>query len=105
MMQVRKILFPIVFCQTASALASSVKEMAQRFNASVIVLNASIRCRNMHMGQRLKPPVIQIRARSCSLRLSWSYAMNKSGPWKSSRTSFSQAHITRRGSSTAIRQQ
>ena len=40
MVQIRKILFPIVFCQTAAALASSVKEMAQRFNASVIVLNA-----------------------------------------------------------------
>ena len=40
MMHVRKILFPIVFCQTAAALASSVKELAQRFHASVIVLNA-----------------------------------------------------------------
>ena len=40
MMHVRKILLPIAFSQTATALASSVREMAQRFNASVIVLNA-----------------------------------------------------------------
>jgi nucleotide-binding universal stress UspA family protein len=36
----RKILFPIAFSEAASDMAPSVKEMAQRFNAAVTVLNA-----------------------------------------------------------------
>lgn len=36
----RKNLFPIAFSHTAAALAPSVKEMAQRFDAAVVVLNA-----------------------------------------------------------------
>jgi hypothetical protein len=40
MVRFRKILFPIAFSEAAVAMASSVREMAQRFNASVTVLNA-----------------------------------------------------------------
>jgi nucleotide-binding universal stress UspA family protein len=40
MMHFRKILFPIAFSEAAAAMASSVREMAQRFNAAVTVLNA-----------------------------------------------------------------
>jgi nucleotide-binding universal stress UspA family protein len=40
MMHFRKILFPIAFSEAAAAMASSVREMAQRFNATVTVLNA-----------------------------------------------------------------
>jgi hypothetical protein len=39
MMHFQKILFPIAFSE-AAAMASSVREMAQRFNAVVTVLNA-----------------------------------------------------------------
>ena len=38
-MHVRKILFPTAFSEAAAAMASSVREMAQRFNAAVTVLN------------------------------------------------------------------
>ena len=40
MIHFRKILFPIAFSEAAAAMASSVREMAQRFNAAVTVLNA-----------------------------------------------------------------
>jgi hypothetical protein len=40
MMHFRKILFPIAFCKAAAAMASSLREMAERFNATVTVLNA-----------------------------------------------------------------
>lgn len=40
MMPFRKILFPIDFSEAAIAMAPQVAEVAQRFNASVIVLNA-----------------------------------------------------------------
>jgi nucleotide-binding universal stress UspA family protein len=39
-MHVRKILFPTAFSQAAAAMAPSVREMAQRFDAAVTVLNA-----------------------------------------------------------------
>jgi nucleotide-binding universal stress UspA family protein len=40
MIHFRRILFPISFSEAAAAMASSVREMAQRFNAAVTVLNA-----------------------------------------------------------------
>lgn len=40
MMHFRKILFPIAFSEPAAAIASSVREIARRFNARVTVLNA-----------------------------------------------------------------
>jgi nucleotide-binding universal stress UspA family protein len=40
MMQIRRILFPIDFSEACVVMASSVREMAQRFNGSVMVLNA-----------------------------------------------------------------
>lgn len=40
MMHFRRILFPIDFSEACTAMAPSVREMAQRFNATVTVLNA-----------------------------------------------------------------
>ena len=39
-MYFRKILFPVAFSEAAAAMACSVREMAQRFNATVTLLNA-----------------------------------------------------------------
>jgi nucleotide-binding universal stress UspA family protein len=40
MVHVRRILFPIAFSKAADSMASSVREIAERFNATITVLNA-----------------------------------------------------------------
>lgn len=94
----RKNLFPIAFSHTAAALAPSVKEMAQRFDAAVVVLNAFNPVPNMFLDQHLKLRVVRMIDLSCSLPHCRKYATAKSAVWKSLRALISQAYGTQRGS-------